>query len=178
MDSTFSNPADQAGAAAGSYTQALLDLLGDRDPFEVQEATAPALRRIVAELDDEALRRPEAPGKWSILEVLGHLADSELVYGYRLRLMVAHDEPDVPGYDQDRWAERLRYRDADPEQELDRFAGLRRFNLDFLRTLPEEDWQRRGRHGERGWESVRHVFKLLAAHDLVHLRQIERIRTG
>ena len=178
MTSPFANPAGETGAAADAYTRALLDLLGDRDPFVVQEATVPALRRIVEELDEDTLCRPEAPGKWSILEVIAHLADSELVYGYRLRLMVAHDEPEVPGYDQDLWARRLRYQQADPHQQLDRMESMREANLDFLRGLTEEEWQRIGHHSERGPESVRHLFRLLAAHDLVHLRQIERIRAG
>lgn len=176
--SPFANPAGETGAAADAYTRALLDLLGDRDPFEVQETTVPALRRIVEELDEETLRRPEAPGKWSILEVIAHLADSELVASYRFRLTVAHDEPEVHGYDQDLWARRLHYREADPHRQLDRMEAMRQANLDFLRGLSEDEWQRIGHHSERGPESVRRLFHLLAAHDLVHLRQIERIRAG
>jgi hypothetical protein len=53
------------------------------------------------------LRRPEAPGEWSVAEVLQHLADSDLITGYRIRLMLAQDNPPIPGYDQDAWARRL-----------------------------------------------------------------------
>ena len=173
---SFTNPASSASETGAAYTKALLELLGDRDPFVVQEELLPALRASLAEVDPSDLRRPEAPGKWSVLDVLCHLADSELVYGYRLRMIVAEDEPSLVGYDQDRWAQRLRYDARDPNLELERLELLRRSNLGFLRSLEDADWDRVGRHSERGVESVRRVFQLLAAHDLVHLRQIERIK--
>jgi hypothetical protein len=165
--------ASETGAA---YTDALLELLGDRDPFEVQEGLLPGLRASLEGIDPADLRRPEAPGKWSVLDVVCHLADSELIYGYRLRMIVAEDEPALVGYDQDRWAERLHHDVRDLDLELERLESLRRSNLGFLRSLKDAEWDRVGRHSERGDESVRRVFEMLAAHDLVHLRQIERIK--
>jgi len=173
---SFTNPASAASETGAAYTKALLALLGDQDPFEVQEQLVPALRAHVAAMDPSDLRRPEKPGKWSVLDVICHLADSELVYGYRLRMIVAEDEPALVGYDQDRWATRLHHDTADLDFELERLDLLRRSNLGFLRSLDSAEWDRVGRHSERGVESVRRVFKLLAAHDLVHLRQIDRIR--
>lgn len=173
---TFSNPAGTTGAGAAAYTTALLDLLGDRDPVEVQRGLVPALRAATEGLSTEDVRKPEAPGMWSILEVVQHLADSELVYGYRLRAVVAEDSPALAGYDQDAWSERLRYNDEDFGEALDELTVLRRRNLRFLERLRDEEWERTGVHSERGTESVRHIARLLAAHDLVHLRQIERIK--
>ncbi len=172
----FTNPASSASETGAAYTKALLELLGDRDAFEVQAHLLPALRAHVADLTPSDLRRPEAPSKWSVLDVICHLADSELIYGYRLRLLVAEDEPVMVGYDQDRWAQRLHHDAADVNRELERLEQLRGFNLRFLQLLDDAEWERVGRHSERGVESVRRLFQMLAAHDLVHLRQIERIK--
>lgn len=173
---SFSNPAGTTGPGAVAYTTALLQLLGDRDPIEVLRGLVTALRAATDGLSAEDARRPEGPGKWSVVEVVQHLADSELVYGYRLRAIVAEDEPALAGYDQDAWAQRLGYTDESLEDALDEVAVLRRRNLRFLERLSEEEWERAGRHSERGRESVRRIVRLLAAHDLVHLRQIERIK--
>lgn len=172
----FSNSAGGAQDGADEYVRLCLELLGDRDPFVVQEATVGELRRLTAGLSDEELTRREGPGKWSILQVVRHLADTEIVYGYRLRLILAEDDPDVPAYDQDQWAENLGYQDADLETTLDELETGRKSTLRLLRGLDAAQWQRSGRHAERGLESVRHIFRLLAAHDLIHLRQIRRIR--
>lgn len=168
----FSNA---AGSDAAAYTRALLELLGDRDPFDVQRQTVHALHARIDGLDEARLRTPEAPGKWSVLHVLGHLADTDLVYGYRMRMIVAQPGTPIAGYDQDAWAERLGYGEADPLQVLERLATLRRDNLAFLGCLTPAQWDCIGVHSERGEESIRLIFALLAAHDLVHLRQIDRI---
>lgn len=172
----LSNPPGTTGPGAAAYTTALLNLLGDRDPIEVMRGLLPALRAATDGIGEDDLRRPEAPGKWSVLEVAQHLADSELVYGYRIRAIVAEDDPALAGYDQNAWAERLRYNDEDLAEVLDELAVLRRRNLRFLERLRDDEWERAGLHSERGWESVRQIARLLAAHDLAHLRQIERIK--
>ena len=174
--SIFTNTASGAHEEAEGYIRAVLELLRDRDPLVVLSATVPELERIVRGLDDETLRRPEAPGKWSLVEVVWHLADSDLVWAYRLRMVLAHDRPSLGGYDQDLWAERLRYRDRGLEPALDQLRVLREGTLTLLATLSPEQWQRAGVHAERGEESVEHLTRLYAGHDLVHLRQAERIR--
>ena len=137
-----------------------------------------ALERAVAGLSDAQLRRPEKTGKWSIIEVVQHLADSEIVYGYRIRLILAAETPEIVGYDQDAWARRLRYVNTSLPDALAQVRILRSRGLDLLRSLTPEEWDRAGMHTERGRESVRHITRLLAAHDLVHLRQIERIKSA
>ncbi len=174
--STFANTAGAGAEATAAYVRALLELLGDRDPLVVAAEMVPALERAVAGLDEARLRRPERPGKWSISEVVAHLADSELVWGYRLRRVLAEERPTLSGYDQDRWAERLRYRDATLAESMALFAALRAANLRLLRAAGAADLQRVGLHDERGEESVARMLELYAAHDLVHRRQIERIK--
>ena len=119
---------------------------------------------------------PESAGKWSMRQVLQHLADSELVWGYRLRMVLAHDRPQITGYDQDLWAERLGYDEVDPDHALNEFAMLRQSNLRLLSRASADDMNRVGVHAERGEESVAHMIRLYAGHDLLHLRQLERIR--
>jgi uncharacterized damage-inducible protein DinB len=173
---TFSNPAGAAAAAsATAYTTALLTVLGDRDPIEVLEQLLPWLTARVSSLDDATLRRPEMPGKWSVMEVIQHLADSDLVFGYRLRMMVTEDRPAIPGYDQDAWARTFRYRDVPLATALDQLRGQRIANIAVLRGLTPAQLAREGLHSERGAESAGFLLRLMAAHDLVHRRQIDRI---
>jgi hypothetical protein len=172
---TFSNPAGSAGAAAAEYVRALLAVLGEREPFAVLEELVPWLERRLQGGDDARLRRPEAPGKWSAMEVIQHLADSEMVYGYRVRLILTQDSPPIPGYDQDVWVRELRYREVPLAQAVDQLAVLRGANLRLYRSLGPDGLARAGLHSERGPESVGDIIRLLAAHDLVHRRQIDRI---
>ena len=111
--SVLSNRFSDAGKEAGDYTRAVLGLLGDRDPIAVLEQTPAELTRIVTRLMKEDLARPEKQGKWSMQQVMRHLGDSEVVWGYRLRRVIAEDRPAIEGYDQDRWADRLSYDRAD-----------------------------------------------------------------
>ena len=174
--SVFTNPASRSAEQAQAYTQAILELLGARDPMDVLRATPESLRQAIAGMSASALTQPEAPAKWAVAQVLQHLADSELVWGFRLRMVLAADRPPLTGYDQDRWAERFRYEEADAAEALEQFTILRRANLRMLEGMTPTDLERVGVHSERGEESVAHMIRLDAGHDLLHLRQIERIR--
>lgn len=172
---TFSNPAGTAVAAASGYVRALLDLLGPRDPLEVLGELLPWLDRRIAGLPEATLRRPEMPGKWSAIEVVQHLADSDLVSGFRIRMILTEDRPILQGYDQDRWADELRYREVPLTRAFDQLRALRAANLALWANLTPEQLQRVGLHSERGPESAGHLVRLMAAHDLVHRRQLDRI---
>jgi hypothetical protein len=176
--SVFTNPASASAEQAEAYTRALLDLLGDADPLEVLRDTPGRLRMAVGGLSETELSRREKPGKWAVRHVVRHLADSEIVWGWRLRLTLAHDRPKLTGYDQDAWADRLQYDDAVVAWSLDEFDVLRRSNLWLLQHASPADLDRVALHDERGEESLRHMLGLYAGHDLLHLRQIDRIRGG
>jgi hypothetical protein len=173
--SVFSNPAGRSIENARAYVAAVLDLLGNRDPLDVLRATPAALERTVNTLSAEQIRRPEAPGKWAIRDVLQHLADSELVWAYRVRVVLAQDRPPLSGYDQDLWFQRLGYDKSDPREAINEFQILRRANLRLLERASPADLKRVGVHAERGDESLDHMIRLYAGHDILHLRQIERI---
>ena len=174
--SKFSNPAGTANEDAQEYVTALMELLGDRDPLQVMSEQFALVQQEVDRLRAEDLRRPEKTGKWSILQVLQHLADTELVHGFRVRMILAHDSPDILGYDQDAWANRLNYNEVEPAEALEQLRLLRRINLKLIRALDNEQLERAGRHSERGLESVRKIVQLIAAHDILHLNQIRRIK--
>ena len=169
--SGFLNP-DQADA----YIGALLDLLGGDDPVEILRSTPPKLREILTEFPADRLRTPEAPGKWSAFTVFAHLADTELVAGFRLRMILAHDRPVLTAYDQDLWATRLHYDGSTPEENLQRFTALRNANVRLFAGATAEELARVGLHGERGEESVDRLMRLAAGHDRAHLKQLARIR--
>lgn len=173
--SVFTNPPSGTPRQAEEYIRAVLGLVGDRDPFGLLAATPAEVRRVVAGVPREALGTPEAPGKWSIREVVRHLADSEIVWAFRLRMVLGQERPELQGYDQDAWAERLRYTEADVDDAMEEFEVIRRGNLRVLEGLPAADLRRVGVHAERGEEAVEHMIRLYAGHDLVHLRQMRRI---
>jgi hypothetical protein len=167
-----------AAAHADAYVQSLFDALGDRDPLAVLAATPAELLRAVGGLTEQQDGQPERPGKWSVRQVVQHLADAELVSAFRYRMAVAHDAPPIPGYDQDLWAQRLRYEEANLEEALAEFTTYREGNLRLFRRSTPAGMRRVMLHSERGEESVEKLARMVAGHDLVHLRQIARIRAA
>ena len=174
--SVFSNTSKDSAEDRAKYSGAILGLLGSRDPMDVLRATPEAAKQSIGGLTPAQLRVPERPGKWSIAHVLRHLADSDVVWGWRMRLILAQDRPTITGYDQDQWADRLHYEEADANDSLDALRVLRRDNLKLLERATPDDLKRVGVHSERGEESVAHLMRLFAGHDLLHLNQIDRIR--
>ena len=164
--------------ARDPYTARLIAELGDRDPLAVLAELPLYLERQLCEVPYDLLRRPEAPGKWSLLQVVQHLTDSDLVYGYRIRMILIHDNQRLERYDRDSWAGKLRYHDAELDEALAELGSLRRRNLRLLRSLTAVELDRVGIHETRGPESIRTMISLLAGHDLVHRKQIERIRSA
>jgi hypothetical protein len=172
---TFANPVGSAAAAAQTYVRALLDLLGDQDPLEIAAKQLPWLERRTAGLDDAVLRRAEAPGKWSAIEVIQHLADTEIVLAWRTRQILTVDQPLIQGYDQDAWARTLGYATMPLDVTLAQLRGVRAANLRLWRSLTPAELARVGLHSERGPESLDLLIRLMGAHDLVHRRQIDRV---
>jgi uncharacterized damage-inducible protein DinB len=143
------------------------------------EALALLVPRLEAALDglrDRQLRLAEAPGKWSVLEVVQHLADTELVYGHRVRLALTEETPVLARFAQDRWAERLRYNDARLPEVLGQLRSLRARNLRLFGALAEAELARTAVHDSRGTETVAAMILHLARHDAKHCAQIARIR--
>ena len=160
------------------YIGAVLKFLGERQPLEVFASTGTRLREETKDLSDTHLRQPETPGKWSILEVVQHLADAEIMLGLRYRKVLAEPGQAYPAIDQDAWVKELAYNTRNLGEALDDFAALRKINLRLLRGLTDEQWQRYGMHEQRGRETLEHMVRLYAAHDCYHLYQIDRIKSA
>ncbi len=156
------------------YQQKLMGLLGDRDPLKVMVQTPNELARIVKENTAEVLRTRPFPGKWTPNEVIGHLTDSEWVYGYRVRLILCENQPTILGMDQDLWVAGQRHNDRDPGELVEMFRQLRQCNLHVWKHLSPADHARTGQHNERGAESLGTMLRMEAGHDLSHLDQITR----
>jgi hypothetical protein len=170
-DTATANPFD-------AYVASLFAALGSRDPIEVMREGPSSFKAAIGGMTTAQLATPERAGKWSVLQVIQHLADAELVGGFRFRMVLAHDRPELPGYDQDLWAERLRYSESNIETALEEFSTLRRSNVRLLERATSSDRQRTMSHSERGDESLDKLIHMYAGHDLVHLRQIARIRAA
>jgi hypothetical protein len=160
---------------AQQYTQRILDYVDGKQPLAVQAATAKKLDRMIKGRSTARLRRRPAPEKWSVGEIIAHLADAEIVIGFRIRLILGSPGTPIVAYDQDQWATSGHYDKRDPRKSLEQFRVLRKANLALLKSLKPEQWKHYGIHSERGQESVEHVVRMCAGHDLNHLQQIEKI---
>jgi hypothetical protein len=166
---------------ARAYQELLLALLGEDEPDAVQERTEAAVRSVLEEAGSDLRRRP-APAEWSLMELLGHLADAEIVLSARYRWAVSQDEPPLLGYDQDLWVARLRHNDDQPDELLTVFSVLRAANLQLWRRSSAGERRRVAMHAERGPESYELMFRMLAGHDRLHLNQmrdtLRQLRAG
>jgi len=157
------------------YLQRLTLITKDKDPLAVQAETAPTIAALIHRVPDADLKRRSAPGKWSVVEIVAHLAEDELVTSWRYRQMLEHPGCSLAGFDQDKWAARGRYEEWSSQEALDMFRSLRTANLRMLRALKSEEWMRFGEHAERGRISVRDLAVHMAGHDLNHLAQIRAL---
>ncbi len=157
------------------YVAETLALVGDQNPMEILVGTLPWITDRIDPLTAEALAIPEAPGKWSITQVLAHLADTELAFGWRMRQILTADRPILQAFDENRWAERFDYAAADPVEAYHTFAMLRVQHLQIWESVTPEELERLGIHEQRGPESLGFMRQLIAGHDLRHRRQIDRI---
>jgi hypothetical protein len=145
--------------------------LGDADPIEVIRSTPVQLENLIQALGPEKLNL--APGKWSLRDILSHLADCEIVFAFRLRQTLADDHPVVQPFDQDKWA--LPYPHYDARTALAAFSALRQWNVALIAGLKPEDFDRTMNHPERGDMTFRTVVETMGGHDRNHLRQVEAL---
>jgi hypothetical protein len=160
---------------AQQYTQRILSNVEGEDAIKVQKATAAKLKKAIHGLTPKQLKWKPEPGKWSIAEILAHLADAEIVGSWRMRLTIGASGTTIQPFDQDVWASAFAYGNRDARHSLELFRVLRENNLVMLKALPAESWEHFGMHLERGKETITHVVRMFAGHDTNHLRQVEGI---
>jgi uncharacterized damage-inducible protein DinB len=157
------------------YTARMLALAGTRDPLRSLSATPARLARLLAKRSPRELARKPGPDRWSVRQILAHLADAEVVHAYRIRMMLGDSGGTIQAFDQDVWASEGRYEAVEVAVALEAFTALRRLNLAFYRRLTAEKGRRFGVHQERGRESIDHTSRMYTGHDLNHLGQIAAI---
>ena len=158
------------------YKARILGYQAGADPLVLQAKAPDALAQLVDGLSAEQLDHRPGPGKWSIREIVAHLADDELVGAYRIRLILSAPGTAIQAFDQDVWATTGRYGKRDVMDSLELYRMLRIANLQLLHSLTAPEWDMVGVHAERGVESVRDIAMYFAGHDINHFRQVEAIR--
>jgi hypothetical protein len=155
------------------YRARVLAYLGSQDPVAVLQGTSSQLSSLLAGASRTVLATRPAVGKWSVLEIVAHLADAELAMSWRIRNAIASPGVALAWWDESLWAERLEYHRIPWRTSVGRFKALRLANLALLRSIAPAAWDScHGTHATRGRQSVRDFVTLEAAHDLNHLRQV------
>jgi DinB superfamily len=159
------------------YTKRILGNLNGKEPLTILAATPARLAELTRGCTASKLASNPAPGKWSVTEILAHLADVEMVIGYRIRMILSKPGTAIQAFDQDEWAKLSQYVGIPATQSLEKQRVQRESNLTLLKALRLEQWEHYGMHAERGKETVSRVVEMTAGHDINHLRQIEKILT-
>jgi len=155
------------------YTERILGYIKGKKPMGILAATPGQLARLIKGVPRKKLSQRPASGKWSVTEILAHLADSELVYGFRIRVILEASGTAIQGIDQDAWAKFSDYSKHEPGLSVEAFRSTRQRLVRLLKSLPRESWDRYGMHSERGKETVTRVVEMLAGHDANHMNQIK-----
>ena len=158
-----------------AYVERISGYVAGRSPFGVLRATPRGLARRIFGASRRKLAAPPSPGKWSVGQILAHLSEMELLWGYRIRLILEQQGVAVAGMDPDAWARNSDYARLDPQRSLETFRALRRANLKLLESLSPRALRRYGLHAQFGRLTIAWIATLLAGHDLNHTRQIEAI---
>jgi len=157
------------------YLTRIRNYVQGKDPLELQKQTPAVLAELVAKASDEQLTTRPSSDKWSIGEILAHLAEDEIATAWRYRQMMEHTGLELAGFDQDLWARIGHYASRVPHESLALFRLLRNVNLQLLQHFTPEQWECFGIHAERGRITVRDLVVHMAGHDANHIEQIRMI---
>jgi len=147
--------------------------LGERDPLEVLAETHRSIPAIAEKLGAKGLQRSYAPGKWTAAQVLAHLADCEIAFGFRVRQIVSEPQLPIQPFDQDLWARF--YSSVNGLEAAKTFQTVRAWNLAMFRLLSKDDFNKTANHPERGPEKAETVIRIMAGHTLNHLAQLQKV---
>lgn len=157
------------------YVQRIQSKVAGQDSVMVQAATAKKLERLIEGATPAKLRKRPAPEKWSVAEILAHLADAEIVASWRLRAILGAPGTPIQAYDQEAWLAAGQYGKRDARKSLEQFRVLRDANLALYKSLTPQQWKHHGIHVERGEESIERLASMMAGHDINHLEQVTAI---
>jgi hypothetical protein len=157
------------------YRHKILATLGGETPAKVRASSAKKLEKLIRGVSPAKLAKRPAPDKWSVTEIVAHLADAEVAMSWRFRAILGAPGCAIEAFDQDAWASSMNYAKRNPKQSLAAFRAMRENNLALLKSLRSEQLQNYGVHSERGNETIATIAEMMAGHDLNHIRQIEAI---
>jgi hypothetical protein len=160
---------------ADEYRRRMFSYVSGSDPLKLQAAAPGKLAKLLKGVGAAKARKRPAPGKWSIAEIVAHIADTELVGAYRIRAILGAPGSPIIGFDQDVWVTALHYDKRALRKSFEQYRALREANLALLKTLTPKQWKHQGIHNERGAETVETIVRMFAGHDINHFQQIERI---
>ncbi len=160
------------------YQRRILSYTADTNPMKILQTSIKKIQRLVKSLSKKQLMKRPQPDKWSIGEIMAHLAETEIAFGYRYRMVLSSNGIRIQAFDQNKWAENANYRRQDPKKSLELWRSLREGNIRLLKGVPKEKSNYYGIHEERGKESLITMVKLEAGHDINHLMQIEKIKNS
>ncbi len=160
---------------ADQYISRILGYVEGQDALKVQRTTVSRLRSAIRGLTAAQLKWRPQPARWSIAEILAHLADAEIVASWRMRSVIGENGVTIQPFDQDAWASVFKYQNRDARRSLELFRMLRENNLAMLKEISKETWDNYGMHLERGKESIAHLTRMFAGHDTNHVLQVEGI---
>ena len=157
------------------YTARMLSLAKGLDPLAILATTPGRVGALIAGRTASDLQRTPEPGRWSIAQIVSHLADVEIVLAYRIHMILSAPGGPIQPFDQDAWVTGQRAERSDADVSLTLFAAIRASTVRLLGSLTDEELDRFGMHAERGQESIRHIVRMTTGHDRNHLAQIERL---
>ena len=158
-----------------AYISRILSNVGEHEPLQILGSTAGRLRTAIEGHTRAELSRTPDPARWSAVQILAHLADAEVVAAWRIRSILAADGVPLQPFDQNTWAAAFRYAESDPFESLQLFEANRAATLSLLGRVNPALHANHGMHAERGKETIAHLLRLYAGHDLNHLAQIEKL---
>ena len=148
-----------------------------KNHLEAAEKSPKQVAAAVSGLPEKVLRYKPTPDKWCILEILGHLADIEIVYAYRLRQMLADKKPVIAPMDQNEWARNLAYMETPPAELIALYGLNRHANLRLLQRLKPGDLEKSAFHPEIKKDiTVAELVQRMGMHGASHLAQIEKLK--
>jgi hypothetical protein len=160
---------------ADVYRRRIFSYLGESDPVKLLAAAPAKLAKLVKGVTPSKARKRPEPDRWSIAEIVAHVADTEIVGGYRMRAILGAPGSQIIGFDQDAWVTALHYEKRNVQKALDQYRAFREANVALLKTLTPAQWKQYGVHNERGPETIETIARLFAGHDLNHFEQIKKI---
>ena len=157
------------------YQSRIFSYVEGKDARRVLRATPAALEKRLSGASRRMLSTSPAPGKWSVAQILARLSEIEMLWGYRVRMMLERDGVEIIGMDQDVWAKNSHYGRIDPRRSLEMFRAIRQANVELFGRLSPGELARRGLHSQFGTLTIFSIMSFLAGHDINHSRQIDAI---